>query len=61
MPKNEMNLQRTIVKDREALLQAGLLASMEILKNEFGFDQQKLGKFADLYLPTLKKNLGGKK
>lgn len=58
MARNEKNLQQTIVKDREALLQAGLLASMEILKDEFGFDTEKLNKFAEAYLPALKKNLG---
>lgn len=61
MFKNERSLQQSIAKDREALLQAGLLASMEILKNEFGFDTDKLNKFAEAYLPALKNNLPGNK
>lgn len=60
MKKNEKNLQQTIVKDREAILQAGLLASLEILKNEFGFDEEQLNKFAGAYLPALKNNLKSK-
>jgi hypothetical protein len=61
MKKNEKDLQQSIIKDREAILQAGLLASMEILKDEFGFDEVKLKKFADAYLPALKNNLNPKK
>jgi hypothetical protein len=61
MQKNENSLQQTILKDREAMLQAGLLASLEILKNEFGFDTDKLNKFSRLYIPALKNNLNNKK
>lgn len=60
MSKNEKDFMQTIIKDREALLQAGLLTSMEILKNDFGFDTEKLNKFAEAYLPALKKNFKNK-
>lgn len=61
MQKDKFNLEKTIIKDREALLQAGVLASMEILKDHFGFTQEQLNKFAELYVPTLQSNLKGNK
>lgn len=59
MAKNK-NFAQTIVDDRKAIMIAGMLASMEVLKDEFGFNQEQLNKFAEKYTPALNKNLKGK-
>lgn len=52
------SIQQMIIDDRKALLTASLLASMEILKEDFGFTQEQLQKFSDKYIPAVQKNLG---
>jgi hypothetical protein len=59
MPKNKNYLPQTIIEDRKKIIIAGMLTSMEILKNEFGFTEKQINKFADLYTPTLDKHLKG--
>lgn len=46
-----------VAKDREALLTASMLGSMQILKNDFGFTQEQLTSFAEKWIPAVKANL----
>jgi hypothetical protein len=60
MAQAKFNILENIKKDRENLLAISMISSLEVLKNEFGFSQEQLNKFAEKYTPTLGKNLKGK-
>lgn len=47
-------------KKIESVMATCLVSSVEILKNDFGFTKEQLNKFADKFVPTLKKNLNNK-
>jgi len=44
-------------KQTEAIMGTCLVTSMEVLKDKFGFTQEQLIKFAEEYVPVLKKNI----
>jgi type III secretory pathway component EscS len=58
MPKN---FQQTIIQDRQALLQASLLAALEVLKTNYNFTGEQLQEFSEKYVSTFTKNSKAKK